>query len=442
MLSATVASLFAGTLSDSLGRTRAIALGSFTFALGAAIEAGAANLGMLIAGRLVVGVGEGFFLSTIVVDGNGSYVCEISPPSKRGILASLVQLLISVGLCLGYFTCYGTTRIASSLSWRLPLALQAGIAMILAFISYFCLPQSPRWLSYKGRHAEAVAAWDRLGVSSAEREKDLLESSAGRPGATAVPSPSGLMERWRRDVAQTMKIFAKDVRGQALLGIFMMSMQQLSGIDGVLYYAPVLFQQAGLSSSKAAFLASGVSAILIVISSIPAFLLADRWGRRGSTIYGGIVLSLAMALMGTLYASHNVHADTGAGKWVVIITIYVFAVAYNMTWALGVKIFASEIQPVSTRAKAISLAQSANCMTNFFVAFITPVLLAHSSSGAYFMFAGTTILTVIVCSIFMPETRGHSLEAINESFHHHVASNSALIQGPRRVLQHIRAMVP
>lgn len=96
----------------------------------------------------------------------------------------------------------------------------------------------------------------------------------------------------------------------------------------MLQYAPLLFQQAGLSSSKASFLASGVSAILIFASSIPALIFVDRLGRRRSTIYGGLIVAFSMALIGSLYASNSVHQNSGAGRWVVIVTIYVFVVAY------------------------------------------------------------------------------------------------------------------
>ena len=87
-----------------------------------------------------------------------------------------------------------------------------------------------------------------------------------------------------------------------------------------------------------------------------------------------------------------------------------------MTWAIGMKLFASEIQPVATRASATSLGQAANCITNFFVALLTPILLARSSSGIYFLFGGASFLTVAVCVIYMPETKGRDLEAIGETF--------------------------
>ena len=166
------------------------------------------------------------------------YVCEIAPPTERGRLATIVQVFVTIGICVGYFMCYGTVRVPSSLSWRLPLAFQSGIALFLAIASSFYLPQSPRWLAYKGRREEASLAWDKLGVSNAEREKDLLQNSAPTVDAILRPTEAvklGFFGKIQRDMVPSMHQFGKDSRKPMLLGVFLMSMQQLSGIDGVLY---------------------------------------------------------------------------------------------------------------------------------------------------------------------------------------------------------------
>lgn len=424
LLTTTFASLFGGAISDRIGRTRVIVIGACLFSIGAAIEASAVTLGMFITGRCIAGLGQGTNFSTLVV-----YICEISPPTQRGPLASSVQLLICLGVMTGYFICYGTVNIASSLSWRLPLALQAAIAALGAGAAALYLPPSPRWLAHKGRRGEASKIWDLLGVSAAEREKDLLEHPeelvaetnelAALPAVHTTALDAGFLARLRRNENRTASVFGAEGRRQMVLGVFMMAMQQLSGIDGVLYYAPLLFRQAGISSAEASFLASGVSAILIFVSTIPAILLSDIWGRRASTLYGGLVICTSMVLIGTLYASDSVHASSGPGRWVVIVTIYIFVLGYCMTWAVGFKVFATEIQPARSRATATSLGQAANSITNFGVAFVTPVLLSKSSSGIYFLFGGASAVTLGVCGVCMPETKGRSLEGIGEAFRRH-----------------------
>lgn len=176
-------------------------------------------------------------------------------------------------------------------------------------------------------------------------------------------------------------------------------------------HAPLLFEQAGLASSVASFFASGVSAIVIFAATIPALIWADRWGRRRSSIYGGIGLAVTMFLIGGLYAGSAVYNSTGAGRWVVIVCIYIFAVIYSLSRAVSIKIYAAEIQPQRTRASATSLAHGSNWATNFLVALTTPILLSKSSFGAYFLFGGCTLITA-----FMPETKRQSLDEIEEAF--------------------------
>lgn len=314
------------------------------------------------------------------------------------------------------------------------------MAITFSLTSFFLLPESPRWLLLMNRKEAAKEAWERLGVPSVDSEKEsndilrvkTLEEAEGEHGLTPVISNS---HNRGAGAATLLTIFDKEVRFRTFLAAFMMGMQQLVGIDGVLFYAPLLFEAAGLTSSQASFLASGVSALVIFVVTIPAILVADRWGRRSSTIYGGLGLFLTMFLIGTLYASGSVHADHGAGRWVVIILIYVFAIIYSMTWAVGIKVYASEIQPPRTRAAATSLGQSSNWLVNYIVALTTPIMLAHSSFAAYYLFAGAGLITVLVCAVAMPETRHKTLEEIEEAFEkHHVSVSWPKWQSMKRIL--------
>lgn len=163
------------------------------------------------------------FPGTLVV-----YIAEISPTSTRGPLTTGPQLLITLGIMTGYFTCYGSSGIQSSLSWRTPFILLASLSMILCASSLFFLPPSPRWLTLHGHQTEAEQAWDRLGVGRAEREKVELESEMPDPSTPAPKVKPSIMNK-------LLDIFSKDVRARTALVVFMMGMQQLSGIDGVLY---------------------------------------------------------------------------------------------------------------------------------------------------------------------------------------------------------------
>lgn len=305
-----------------------------------------------------------------------------------------------MGIASGYFVCYGTSHIHSSLSWRFPLGMQAVVATGLAVVAPF-LPHSPRWLRHVGRTAEADAAWVKLGVSAADAEK--TEESAVRVQT--------VRESWW---TRTKQLWAKDVRRRTGLGVFLMGMQHASGIDGVLYYAPVLFSQAGLPGATASFIASGVSGLVNVACAIFTQIYADSWGRRSAMIGGGTINAISMLAIGALYASNT--SDTPAGRVAVIVFIYVFIIGFCCTWALNTRIICSEIQPMKTRAAATSLAQCANWLVSWIIAFSTPLFLSRSSSGPYFLFGACSLVTTVVCLAFQPETRGASLEEVDKAF--------------------------
>jgi len=123
-----------------------------------------------------------------------------------------------------------------------------------------------------------------------------------------------------------------------------------------------------------------------------------------------------MFVIGTLYAANAVFSDHGAGRWVVVAFIFLFTMMYSATWAVTISIYASEVQPIKTRAAATSLGRSGNWIVNWIVAFTTPIFLTRSSSGAYFLFGASCLLTSAVCFLWMPETRGLSLEEIDNVF--------------------------
>jgi len=182
----------------------------------------------------------------------------------------------------------------------------------------------------------------------------------------------------------------------------------------VLYYAPVLFSQAGLPGTEASFIASGVSGIVNVICTIGVQFFADTWGSRATMIGGGSVIASSMLIIGTLYATQA--SETQAGRWAIIVLLYIFVVGFSCSWAIVTRIICSEIQPMRTRAAATSLGQCMNWAVNWIIGFSTPLFLAHSSSGPYFLFGACSLLTTLVCLGFQPETRGSTLEEVAQAF--------------------------
>ncbi|TGJ79370.1 hypothetical protein E0Z10_g9389 [Xylaria hypoxylon] len=412
LLTGAIPSVFAGHLADRYGRLTVIFPGAILFGVGALVQGTAFSQGQLIVGRGIGGLGEGIFLSII-----STYICEIAPVRHRGTLAGLPQFMAVAGIALGYFTCYGSIYIKSSFAWRLPFIVQAVVSVLLTWCC-FVLPESPRWLQVQGKREEALRAFERLEISMVEAERIMLASTT--QNLSLSPWQSLLL------------LFRKTYRSRTILALFILGMVQLSGIDAILYYAPILFKQAGLSSGNASFLASGVSAILMLAISVPGFLLADKWGRRTSVITGGVLLSGFMFLIGSLYAAGAVH-PTGVARWVVIVSVFAFGLTYCASWGIVGRIYASEIQPDHTRAAATCIAQGLGFFTNWLVAILAPILLDASSFAAYFLFGSLALGTVIVLAAYMPETRGRSLEDIQEAFHR--PALSTVIAGLRQSLR-------
>ncbi|KAL8746858.1 MAG: hypothetical protein Q9190_001182 [Brigantiaea leucoxantha] len=219
MLTAAIPSLFAGHMADHYGRLNIVAAGAVVFAFGTALEGGSTSLAMLLVGRALAGFGEGLYLGNLNV-----YICEIAPKAKRGVLVSMPQLLVTAGTCAGYFTCYGSVNIDSSISWRLPFIIQAIGGGGLAIFCYL-IPSSPRWMVLNGRRTDAKAALKSLGLSATEAEEDIL-----RPAEEAAQAPSEFA-----GLRGLLTIFERQHRTRTSLGLFILGMVQLCGIDGVLY---------------------------------------------------------------------------------------------------------------------------------------------------------------------------------------------------------------
>ena len=175
MLAGVFPSFYAGQLADRFGRLSVISAGAAILTIGCLLQASASRLPVFILGRALSGVGQGTWMSALAV-----YITEIAPSARRGMLVSAPQLMSTTGVCVGYFTCYASIRLPSSLAWRATFIIQAILGLVLAVGCYF-LPQSPRWLLLNNQRDKAVHAIQRLDFGAAEAEKDLLG-----PAATAA----------------------------------------------------------------------------------------------------------------------------------------------------------------------------------------------------------------------------------------------------------------
>jgi MFS family permease len=215
LLSASLSSLCSGFVADLLSRKYGILTGGIVVLLGTTISASAKNFPTLVCARLITGIGQGQSISVVTI-----YLCEISPHEIRGTVATMLQLLITVGIAIGYFISYGSSRFDSSLAWRTPFIFEASLAAI--FISGMAfMPYSPRWLIQRGRIDEARAVLQTLRDNSelVEDELRLIQGS---------------LEEQSKEQASFREIFQKRYIRRSALGVFLMAFQMLSGVRALI----------------------------------------------------------------------------------------------------------------------------------------------------------------------------------------------------------------
>lgn len=216
MLTGTIPSVFAGHVADRFGRLKVVLAGAIVFLIGVILQGTSSTLPQFLFGRALAGSGQGIFLSNVSV-----YICEIAPVRSRGMLAGMPPFMATAGVCVGYFVCYGTVGIKSSMAWRLPYIVQ-GITALSLSIGCLTLPESPRWLLLKGKRDMALHSLQRLDFSMVEAERDILS-------ATNEQQPS------LSPLKSFALLFRRNYRPRTILALFVLGMVQLSGIDGVIY---------------------------------------------------------------------------------------------------------------------------------------------------------------------------------------------------------------
>jgi MFS transporter, SP family, galactose:H+ symporter len=370
----------AGYGADRWGR-RATLLGTGVgFGVFAAASGLATGLTMFSIARFFVGVCIG--VASLVTP---LYLAEMSPARIRGALVSLNQLAITVGICVAYFVDY---KLAASQNWRwmFMTAIYPALVLILGMIF---LPESPRWLARAGYRERALAGFRRLGRGE-EAEVELQD-----------------VERVLAEKQEGFRILLQPgFRVAALVGMGLAVFQQITGINTIIYYSPEILRMSGYPSAKAAILAAGIIGVVNVLITIVSILLVDHLGRRFLLLFG--TAGMAAALMVVGFAFHR-HATGAAVFYAVVAYIVFFGVGLGpVVWLL-----ISEIYPIRIRGKAMSLAILTVWGTNWVVAG-TFLSVIHGVGPAitFWIFAALCVLAFAFCLVFVPETKGRSLEDI------------------------------
>jgi sugar porter (SP) family MFS transporter len=283
---------FAGPVSDRIGRKSALLVAAILFITSAVMTALAGNVVIFIIGRVIGGFGVGFAILVAPM-----YIAEVAPPAKRGWLVSFNQLLIVVGLSSAYFVNYFILRMVEDplANWRWMLGVEAFPA-VLYFLLLLAIPESPRWLVMKNRADEAKAIMERVGgrEHSEHEYQNILQSLAEKAGGGTM--------------AQARELFSKKARLILIIGIGLGVFQQVSGINSVLYYAPMIFESAG-SGRDAAFVQAIAIGIVFLVFTIVSMLAIDRLGRKPLLYVGVTLMALSLFVTGSAFRNASYMLD-------------------------------------------------------------------------------------------------------------------------------------
>ncbi len=400
LLGCVVGAGIAGPISTRIGRRGGLIIAALLFffsALGSAFPefvwsafgaAGAAALVPFICYRLMGGIAIGMasMLSPM-------YIAEIAPAKSRGLFVTLQQIAIVGGINLVYYVNYviqskGDHVWLMAMGWRYMLA-SAALPAALLLICMLLVPETPRYLVLKGRDAEALKLLKRLGGDDPNDTLRDIEKSLVVPNENLF-SFGGLV---------------------LFVGIMLSVFQQFVGINAVLYYAPLMFENMG-ASTNSAFLQAVIVGAANTVFTLVAFFTVDRLGRKPLLVIGAAIMAASMFVLGMLFYLHAV------GFWAVV-AVVVYIAGFALSWGPVVWVLLSEIFPNSIKGKAMSFAIAMQWISNFLVTQTFKVVDGNSLLNAmfnhglaYWIYALMSALAAVFVLRYVPETKGRSLEAI------------------------------
>jgi len=387
-LGALVAACVAGRITDRFGRRSVLMVAAALFMVGALVAANITALWMLIAARFVLGLAIGTAAVAAPL-----YIAECAPLSIRGALVSTYQLAITVGILMSYLT---GLVIAGDGTWRIMFGLGV-VPGALFLIGLVFLPESPRWLVLKGLPDKARAGLSRLRGPGWDVDRELAEmvrmakEEAGqRVGYRALLEPA--------------------IRPALIVGVGLFFLQQLSGINAVIYYAPEIFSHAGFDSASTQTLATVGIGVVNVLTTIVAMFLIDRVGRRPLLVIGFIGTAFTMLIIAV-----GVIFPQVMPSWVIIAMLLLYIASFAIAVGPLPHLLMSEIFPLRVRGPGMSMASLSNWGFNFVVVFAFPLMLAGPGLAFTFTVFAVICLGGIAFTLTrVPETTGHSLEAIEK----------------------------
>lgn len=395
------ASFLASSVTRSFGRKPSILAGGAAFLAGAALGGAAYNVYMLIFGRVLLGVGVGFANQSVPL-----YLSEMALPRYRGAFSNGFQFCVGIGGLSANLINYGTEKIKGDWGWRISLAMAAVPASILT-VGALLLPETPNSIIQHGNdHGNARKMLQKVrGTNDVQAELDDLINA--------------------REISRTIKhpfkkITERKYRPQLVMAIAIPFFQQVTGINVIAFYAPILFRTIGLGES-ASLMSSVLTGVVGMSMTFISMLLVDKLGRRYLFKVGGIQMFISQIMVGGIMAAKlGDHGGLSKGYSIlVLILICIYVAGFGLSWGPLGWLVPSEIFPLEIRSAGQSITVSVSFLFTFIIAQTFLAMLCHFKPGIFFFFGGWVAVMTGFVYMFLPETKNVPIEQVDRIWREH-----------------------
>ncbi|XP_022137810.1 sugar transport protein 13-like isoform X2 [Momordica charantia] len=395
-LAALTATFFASYTTRVLGRKHTMLIAGVFFIFGTILNASAVNLFMLILGRICLGCGVGFANQAVPL-----FLSEIAPTRIRGALNILFQFDVTVGILLANLINYGTSKIQGGWGWRLSLGL-AGIPALLLTLGAILVDDTPNSLIERGHLEKGKSVLRKIrGTDNIEPEyQEILEASRI---AQEVKHPfrNLLMRRNRPPLVITI-----------LLQVF----QQFTGINAIMFYAPVLFNTVGFGNDASLY-SSVITGAVNVLSTIVSIYFVDKIGRRILLLEAGVQMFISQTIIAIVLGvklQDNENDLSRGTAIVVVLMVCSFVSSFAWSWGPLGWLIPSETFPLETRSAGQSITVCVNMVFTFVIAQAFLSMLCYMKYGIFLFFSGWVLVMSLFVMFFLPETKGVPIEEMTE----------------------------
>lgn len=373
--------LMAGKLADAYGRRFMLIICAILFAV-SGIGAGLSNeLYVFVFFRLIGGLGVG--AAALV---SPMYIAEIAPPAIRGRLVAFYQLAIVFGILLAYFVNYMFDGLGAN-NWRWMFASQAAPSLLF-WLMLLLVPETPRWLIKAGRKKEAAIILEKVAGSVTEIENSFHQ---------------------QKPVSLT-QLFSKTYRPVLFIGILIAVFQQVTGINAILYYAPVIFRETGLDSTSSLLQTIGIG-VVNVVSTFIAIGLVDKVGRKKFLLAGSLLMGISLVIVALCFQYRYFE------NYIVLIFMLLYVSAFGCTLGAVTWVYLAEIFPNRVRGLALSVATLALWLADFAVTYTFPIMTKNMGTAlTLYCYGALCALSFLYVLVKVKETKGRSLEEIEHLF--------------------------